>query len=163
MYIIQDIQYNDIRDMSDKKFGSVRAFCFPNTQQYLSRACSAFGVIPRIAMFLFVLIVIICWNDDAMTIGVTAINKSIDVGKDYLCVQYTCQSNQVCRGCFWMSKCWGEQICIRKWCGDLPFLKDIQVVSNCQDFSGKMLHWKAKLNRNPRKLPSVKSQNMGQH
>ena len=87
-------------------------------------------------MFLFVLIVIICWNDDTMTIGATAINKSIDVGKDYLCVQYTCQSDKVCRGCFWMSKCWEEQICIRKWCGDSPFLKDIQVVSNCQDFSG---------------------------
>ena len=70
-----------------------------------------------------------------MSIGTTVRKKSIDMEKDY-CLQYTCKSDKVCRGCFWVSTCWEEQICIRKWCGDSPFLEDMQIVSNCQDFIG---------------------------
>ena len=90
----------------------------------------------RIAMFPFVLAAILCQNDDITTSGATTISNSREVGIDYHCLQYVCQSNQLlCRGCFWVSKCWGDQICITKWCGDSPFFKEIQVVPNCQDFS----------------------------
>ena len=86
-----------------------------------------FGSVLIIAMFPFVLVVIICQNDDVTTSGATAISNSDEVGIDYHCLQYVCQPNpHLCRGCFWVSKCLGGQICVTKWCGDAAFFKELQ-------------------------------------
>ena len=95
-----------------------------------------FGSVLIIAMFPFVLVVVMCQNDDVITSGATSMMNSEKVGTDFRCLQYVCQSNQLlCRGCFWVSKCLGDQICVTKWCGDATFFKELQLFPNCQDFS----------------------------